>query len=143
MTLIDANVLLYAVDSSARHHANAKSWLDAALSGVETVAIPWICLLAFLRISTHTSIYASPLTLSQAGDVVRAWLARPCVVVPDPTPRHAEVLLALLEATGHGGNLVNDAHLASLALEHGATVVTFDHDFLRFAGVECHVLPDA
>lgn len=135
MKLVDANVLLYAVDTSAPRHEEARQWLDGALSGAETVILPWPCLLAFLRISTHPGIYPHPLTAEQAVDVVAAWTQRPNVVTSTPSTRHAESLGRLLEATGVGGNLVNDAHIAALAIAHAATVVTFDSDFGRFPGV--------
>ena len=92
MKLVDANVLLYAVDTSAPHHEAARRWLDAALSGSETVTLPWLCLLAFLRISTHPGIYPRPLTAEQAVEVVAAWTRRPNVVPDSPTPQHAELL---------------------------------------------------
>lgn len=139
MKLVDANILLYAVDTSAPHHAQARHWLDTALSGAETVILPWLCLLAFLRISTHPGIYPRPLTAEQATRVVSAWTHQPNVVPGAPTSQHAELLGRMLAATGVGGsvggNLVNDAHLAALAIEHSATVVTFDSDFGRFPGV--------
>lgn len=135
MNLVDANVLLYAVDLSAKDHAVAKAWLDRALSGHETVLMPWICLLAFLRISTHPGIYPDPVRTEQALDLVAEWRARRNVVVPAPGRDHLATLRDMLVATGTGGNLVNDAHLAAMALEHDATVVTFDNDFARFPGV--------
>lgn len=135
MKIVDANVLLYAVDVSAEHHADAKGWLDGALSGTESIVLPWICLLAFLRIGTHPSIYPSPLRPAQALDVMAAWLERPNVVAADAGRRHLDALRAMIAATGTGGNLVNDAHLAALAVELEATIVTFDNDFARFPGV--------
>lgn len=135
MTLVDANVLLYAVDRSARHHAEAKAWLDRALSGRETVAMPWICLLAFVRIATHPAIYPRPLEASQALDVVDAWTGRRNVIVPSVGAEHLPALREAIEATGTAGNLVNDAHLAAIARRSDATVVTFDGDFARFPGI--------
>ena len=135
MKLVDANVLLYAVDTSAPHHAEARNWLDEALSSAETVILPWLCVVAFLRISTHPGIYPHPLTAEQAIRVVSGWTHRPNVVPGTPTSQHAELLGEMLAATGVGGNLVNDAHIAALAIEHGATIVTFDGDFGRFPGV--------
>jgi len=137
--LVDANVLLYAVDTSAPRHREARGWLDTALSGAETVILPWLCLLAFLRISTHPAIYPRPLTAEQAISIVTAWTRRPNVVTDPPTAQHAELLDRMLAATGVGGNLVNDAHVAALAIEHGATVVTFDSDFGRFPEVRWEV----
>jgi toxin-antitoxin system PIN domain toxin len=135
VTLVDANVLLYAVDRSARHHEEAKAWLDRALSGRETVAMPWICLLAFVRIATHPAIYPRPLEASQALDVVEAWLGRRNVIVPSLGAEHLPALREAIEATGTAGNLVNDAHLAAIARRSDATVVTFDGDFARFPGI--------
>lgn len=135
MRLVDANVLLYAVDEDAERHRESKAWLDRALGRTETILLPWVSLLAFLRISTHPSVYESPLTIDQAAGVVDAWLARPMVVTPEPDARHAQRLRELLDGIGRGGNLVNDAHLAALAVQHNAVVMTFDNDFGRFAGV--------
>jgi hypothetical protein len=133
--IVDANVLLYAVnEDSSRHHA-ARGWLDASLRGPETVGFGWIVLLAFLRLSTRHDLYQHPLATEQAFDVVSAWLAAPQAVVVHPTARHLQVLRGLIEPFGTAANLANDAHLAALAVEHGATVVSFDRDFGRFPGV--------
>jgi uncharacterized protein len=135
MKLVDANVLLYAVDRGAEHHRAARATLDDALTGNETVLLPWVSLLAFVRLVTHPTIYEHPLSPDQALDVVAFWLDRPAAVVPDADARHVHRLRELLGATGRGGNLVNDAHLAALALRYGATVLTYDNDFGRFPGV--------
>jgi uncharacterized protein len=137
VNLVDANVLLYAVNEDAQHHRAARRWLDDALGGAATVAWAWSVLFAFVRIATRPGIFARPLPVSTALDVVRAWLAAPSSVVLEPTQHHLEVLAAQLGETGTGGNLVSDAHLAGLAIEHRATVVTFDRDFERF-GVRTH-----
>lgn len=135
MKIVDANVLLYAVNESAEHHEEAVGWLDAALSGQSTVGFSWISVLAFLRLSTKIGLFPSPLSVDQALDRVQAWLAQPTSIVVEPTARHGEVLSGLLIALGTGGNLANDAHLAALAIEHRGEVITYDSDFGRFAGV--------
>lgn len=135
MKLVDANVLLYAVNTDARHHEQSRHWLDSALSGEATVAFAWIALLGFVRLSTKTGLFPTPLTTAQAFSRVDAWLQNPASVVVQPTPDHARIVRALLESTGTGGNLVNDAHLAALATEHKCQVVSFDNDFDRFEGV--------
>jgi toxin-antitoxin system PIN domain toxin len=135
LKLVDANVLIYAVDEHAEHHQGAKRWLDAALSSSETVLLPWVSLLAFIRLVTHPSVFERPLDAEQALDVVDVWLSSPVAVVPESDPAHITRLRTLLAATGKGGNLVNDAHLAALALQHRAVVITFDSDFGRFPGV--------
>lgn len=135
MKLVDANVLLYATDRSSSHHLGARDWLNTALSGSDTVLMPWISLLAFLRTATHPSIYDRPLTVDDAMSTVDAWLARPQVITPEPDTAHPRRMRELLDATGRGGNLVNDAHLAALALQYRATVMTYDNDFGRFPGV--------
>lgn len=135
MKVADANVLLYSVNSDAPQHTTARNWIDRALSGAETVAFAWVVILAFVRISTHPSIFSRPLTSSEALDVVEAWLAQPSAVVVEPTRRHLGTLRGLVAATGTAGNLVNDAHLAAICVEHDAEMVTFDADFTRFDGV--------
>lgn len=100
MQLVDANVLLYAVNEAAEHHAKARTWLDGALAAREPVGFAWSVLLAFLRLSTHPAVFPRPLTASEATGVVRAWLAQPPVVVVEPTARHLDVLAGLLAEAG-------------------------------------------
>lgn len=135
MKLVDANVLLYAVNEDAPHHETAHSWLDGAVRGREAIGFAWIVLLAFLRLTTRPSLFPRPLTLDEAAGVVEGWLDAPPAVVVDPTERHLSLLRGLLGGVGTAANLVNDAHLATLALEHGAEIVSFDRDFERFEGV--------
>lgn len=135
MLLVDANVLLHAVNQRAREHDAARRWLGDALAQGEAVAFAWTVLLAFLRLSTHPAVFPRPLDADQATQTIEGWLAaRPAVAV-EPTRRHVPLMRGLLDRAGTAGNLVNDAHLAALALEHGATVVSFDRDFARFEGV--------
>lgn len=135
MKLVDANVLLYAVNSDARHHPASRRWLDGALSGGDTVAFTWVVLLAFLRLTTRVGLFPSPLSIDEAMDRVEAWLAASPAVVVEPTVDHHRIVRGLLREVGVGGNLVNDSHLAALALEHNCVVVSFDNDFSRFEGV--------
>lgn len=135
MRLIDANVLLHAVNPATAHHGRARDWLDDALEGPETMGFAWTVVLAFIRIATSPAIFERPLEPSQACDVVRGWLARPSAIVVEPTPRHVDVLAGLLVEAGTAGNLVADAHLAALGVEHDAAIISFDTDFARFAGV--------
>jgi uncharacterized protein len=133
--IVDANVLLYAVNESDDKHAESRVWLDDALSATEPIGFSWLVMLAFLRLSTKVGLFPDPLPPGEALDRVEAWIEQSPSVVLDPTRRHLSIVRGLLAETGSGGNLVNDAHLASLALEHGATVVTYDSDFGRFEGV--------
>jgi len=139
MLLVDANVLLYAVNRSAREHDAALEWLTSALTATEAVAFAWTVVLAFLRVGTHPAVFPRPLTIEQAGAALDGWLATAPAVIVEPTRRHLPLLRGLLTTTGSAGNLVNDAHLAALALEHDATVVSFDRDFMRFGGVRSRV----
>lgn len=132
MRLVDANVLIYAVNSSQRQHEPAFTWLTSALSGSETVGLPWNSLLAFIRVATNPRIFAEPLSVDDALSIVHSWLSSPAAVVVDPSPRHLAVLSELLTTAGTAGNLTTDAHLAALAKEHQADVVTFDRDVERF-----------
>ena len=135
MRLVDANVLLYAVNIDALLHRPAREWMDDALDGPEPVGFAWVVLLAFLRLSTRPGLFPRPLDLETAAGVVETWLAAAPAVVVHPTTRHLTILHGLLGRLGTAGNLVNDAHLAALALEHGAEVVSFDRDFSRFPGL--------
>jgi len=135
MWLVDGNVLLYAVNRGAAHHEASRAWLDSSLLGPVPVGLAWSSLLTFLRVSTHRSAFPEPFTVDEACRQLRTWLAAPAALIVEPTARHGDVLIGLLEESGTAGNLVPDAHLAALASEHAATVVTFDTDFLRFRGV--------
>jgi uncharacterized protein len=133
--LVDANVLLYAVNDDEPRHEMSREWLDDALSGDEVIGFAWVVVLAFLRLVTKPGLFPSPLPVDAAIARVRAWLAQENAVVVEPAARHLEVLAGLLDEVGSGANLVNDAHLAAIAVEHDATVVTFDTDFARFRGI--------
>ncbi|MFN8622567.1 MAG: type II toxin-antitoxin system VapC family toxin [Chloroflexota bacterium] len=135
MRIPDLNLLLYAVDERAAPHAAALDWWNATLSGNETVGLPWAVLLGFLRLTTNPRIFAAPLDPADALDYLDRWLAHPATTVIEPTARHARVLRDLLGPTGTGGNLVADAHLAALAIEHGAELCSADRDFGRFPGL--------
>ncbi len=135
MQLVDANVLLYAVNEDAPQHDAARRWLDGVLAGAEPVGFAWVALLAFLRLATRAGLFPRPLSVDEAAGVIELWLEQPAAVVVHPTARHLGLLRGLLAESGGAANLVNDAHLAVLALEHGAEVVSFDRDFERFEGV--------
>jgi toxin-antitoxin system PIN domain toxin len=133
--LVDANLLLYAVDADSPWHEPAAAWLTEQLNGTRRVGLPWQSLLAFLRISTHPRATSRPLGPVEAWQFVEEWLAAPTVWVPGPTERHAIVLGSLLTRHRISGNLLPDAHLAAMAIEHGLDVCSADTDFARFDGV--------
>lgn len=135
MQIVDANVLLYSVNERAAQHESAHTWLDRSLSGGETVGFAWIALLAFLRLSTHAAVFARPLAPQLAADVAKGWLGAPGAVVLQTGRHHLALLSGFLHEAGTAGNIVNDAHLAALAVEHDAEIVSYDGDFARFAGV--------
>ena len=135
MKIVDANLLLYAVNEDAPLHARARSWLEAILSGSEPVGFEWTVLLAFLRLSTRTAIFPNPLRLDEALGHISAWLAQPCASVVHPAEGHLAVMGRLLAPLGAAGNLTSDAHLAAVAMEHGAELCSCDADFARFPGV--------
>jgi toxin-antitoxin system PIN domain toxin len=130
--LSDVNVLLYAVDETSPRHDAARTWLEERLSGSETFAFAWSVLLAFVRLGTNARVFASPLALEEALDLVESWLGQPCATVIHPTDRHSALLQEVLGALGTAGNLTTDAHLAALAIEHGAELCSADSDFSRF-----------
>ncbi len=132
MIVVDANILLYAYDVSSQHHDAARRWLESTLSGSDLVGFAWVTLLAFLRIGTDHRAFTSPLAPEEAVASVSEWLARPNVVVLQPGERHWEILSQMLIEAQIRGPLTMDAHLASLAIEHGATLYTTDRDFTRF-----------
>ena len=135
MILVDANLLIYAVNLDAPLHRKARQWLERTLSSEEEVGLPWLSVLAFLRITTRHGILERPLSTEQALGFVDGWLAQPHVTLIGPGAVHWKVFRNLLGGTGASGNLTSDAHIAALALELGATVCSADYDFRRFPGI--------
>lgn len=135
MKIVDANILLYAVNQDAAHHQAVRDWWEAAMAGEEPIGLCWIVVLAFLRISTHPRAFPRPLTTEQALETAAGWLAHPSVRVLTEDDEHWTILRGLLEETGTAGNLTTDAHLASLTISHGAVLVSCDSDFSRFRGL--------
>lgn len=135
MRLVDANILIYAVDETSPRHAAARRWLESALRGPEGLGFSWLVLLAFLRLTTKPGIFERPLSVDEAFELVEVWLAQPVAIVIHPTPRHAEILRGLLTPLGTAGNLTSDAHLAALAIEHSAELCSCDGDYRRFPGL--------
>ena len=142
MILVDANLLIYAVDRDAPHHARARAWFEDLLSGTTAVGLCWIVILAFIRLTTRPGILRKPLSPERALEFVHDWLDQPYVTAVAPGEHHWPLFRNLLRTTGTAGNLVADAHLAAIALEQGAAIYSTDHDFKRFPGVE-HVNPIA
>jgi toxin-antitoxin system PIN domain toxin len=133
--LVDANLLLFAVDASSHLHEAAATWLTKAVNGRGRVGLPWLVLGAFVRIVTHPRASEHPLAPRVAWSYVEDWLAADTVWIPGPTERHAAVLGELVATYQVRGNLVTDAQLAALAIEHGLTVCSADTDFARFTEI--------
>ena len=132
MILVDANLLIYAVNQDAALHQPAKSWLESALASDEPVGFSWNVILAFLRLTTRPGLFLHPLVPETAFDIVAAWLDVASVTEVHPGSRHLRILRSLLQPIGTAGNLTSDAHLAALAIEHGAELCSADTDFARF-----------
>lgn len=135
MILVDANLLLNAYNPAFERHRRARNWLEDVLSRPNPVCLAWTTILAFLRIATNPRAFERPLTIGEAIPIVSAWLALPMVAILEPGERHWAILRDLLSQTQARGPAVTDAHLAALALEHGAALYTSDRDFVRFPGL--------
>jgi toxin-antitoxin system PIN domain toxin len=133
--LVDANLLLYAVHRQSPFHKRARDWLTEQMSGSRRVGLPWQSLASFLRIATHPRALERPLRPADAWARVSDWLSADVAWIPEPGERHAVILGELVVAHDVRGNLVPDAQLAALALEHGLTLYSADTDFARFTDV--------
>ena len=140
MILVDANLLIYAVNSDSPHHDKAKSWLEEILSGNDELGLAWIVILAFIRITTRPGILSRPLTPERAIAYVDEWLEQPYVNLVNGDENQWQIFRNLQLQVGTAGNLTSDTMLASLALELGAVIYSADHDFKRFSGVK-HMNP--
>ena len=136
MILLDVNLLLYAYDAATKEHHRARAWLEQRLAGSDEVGLTWHTILSFLRISTAPRMITSPLELGNAVSIVSDWLSQPSVLIVEPTPEHWQIFMQLIPKTRVRGSLIMDAHLAALAIEHGATLCTNDRDFSRFPGLK-------
>jgi len=132
LILVDANILLYAEDSLQSRHQQARAWWDSQLSGTGVVCLCWTVLSAFIRIGTNPRVFEHPLSLEQALARVQSWLDQPCTRVVLATERHWTVFKQVLTDGQAVANLVTDAHLAALAIEHGCELASTDSDFARF-----------
>lgn len=135
MIVPDINLLLYAYDSDSPFHSKAAAWWQRCLSGTEPVGLAQVVIFGFVRIGTSGRVFRNPLTAIEAAEHVRGWQTQPVVQILEPRADHVAQVLKLLETLGTAGNLVTDAQLAALALEHGAVLHTADADFLRFPGL--------
>lgn len=135
MILVDANLLIYAIDRNSPDHRKARVWLEEILSDTRPIGLAWIAALAFLRVTTRKGVLRIPLSSEQAISYVDSWLELPHVALVGPGENHWAILRNLLQFCGTAGNLTSDAHLAALALEHGYTIYSADNDFRRFAGL--------
>ena len=136
MKLPDTSVFLYAVNPLSPQHKQAAAWLGDAYDSAAGVGLVWLALIGFIRLSTHPAILPKPLSLADATSMTDDWLLHPRAQMLQPTERHSGILSRLLLVTGAAGNLTSQAHLAALALEHGATVGSFDKDFKKFSGIK-------
>lgn len=135
MIVPDINLLIYAYNSDAPHHAEAKGWWEELLSSDEPVGLPWATTLGFIRLMTHRAVLVRPLPAERVMAHIRSWHMRPNVSVLDPGPRHLDLLHRMLEALGTAGQLTTNAHLAALAIEHQCELCSNDADFTRFPGL--------
>ena len=135
MILIDANILVYATNVRSPRHGEASEWLERQLNNA-AIGLPWLVLVAFLRVSTNRRLMPIPLSSDEAIAQVNDWLDLDNVRILEPTENHWSVLSRLLLRAGTAGNLTNDAHIAAIAIEHGALVCSADSDFNRFQGVQ-------
>ena len=132
MKVVDINLLIYALNTDTPHHPRAKKWLEASLSDEEPVGLAWVVILGFLRIITNVRIMPTPLSPEIAMEIVEEWLHHPTVKIIVPGERHWNILKELLMPLGTAANLTSDAHLAAIAIEHGARLYSTDNDFSRF-----------
>lgn len=135
MKLVDLNVLLYVVNEDSHRHRAALDWWNAAINGDETIGLPWVVLLGFLRISTNPRVFPRPLEVDDAIAKINTWLSLENVRVLRESDSHWEILRSLISKAGTAGNLTTDAHLAALAIGHAAVLISCDSDFGRFKGL--------
>ncbi|MDB5891173.1 MAG: hypothetical protein JWP47_2004 [Polaromonas sp.] len=140
MKLVDTNVLIYAMDIDSPHHKTAFEWIEETLSDGPGMALAWLAVVGFVRLTTRKGILRQPLSVNQSLAAIDDWLNHPRTQLLQPGERHGDLFARLLMGSGTAGNLTNDAHLAALAIEHNAQFATFDCDFKRFSGLKLQLL---
>ena len=135
MTILDANILIYAYNEDAPQRRAAAEWIEQLFNGPEMIGLPWTTIWAFLRISTNARAWPKPISVDDAFAAIQDWLGRPNVAIIQPGARHAELLEKLVREGNASGPLVSDAALAALAMENGAALASTDRDFSRFPGL--------
>jgi toxin-antitoxin system PIN domain toxin len=135
VTILDANILLYAHNGDDPRHRPVGKWVEDLLSKGDITGLPWPTIWAFLRVSTNERIWKTPLTPAEAFETIQGWLAQPRVLVVQPGPRHVQILEQVVTESRSIGTRLSDAVLAALAIEHGATLASTDRDFARFSGL--------
>jgi hypothetical protein len=140
MRTLDVNVLMHAVNTESPQHAAARDWIESSFAQPAGLGFAWPVLVGFLRLSTRSGVFKQPLSVERALAHVDRWLDQPSAQLLQPTMRHRSVLSGLMLGAGRGGNLVSDAHIAAIAIEHDAELGTFDRDFENFAGLRLALL---
>ncbi len=140
MIIPDANLLLYAYDSSSPFHLKAKKWCEKIMTGPDPVAMIPVVLFGFVRVSTHSRIFETPLRIEEAAACVQSWIERPHVMIMEMNQEDVMIALKQLQLTGVAGNLTSDAQIAAVAQRLHGEVHTADLDFERFSGVR-HLNP--
>jgi toxin-antitoxin system PIN domain toxin len=135
LTVLDSNILLYAWNRDDPNHEKIKPWLESLLRSQDWVGLPWITLWTFLRLTTNSRLYSSPLSPERAFEIISEWIQLPNVVIIEPGLLHPEILQRLVIEGQATGPLLSDAVLAALAMEQGATLASTDRDFSRFPGL--------
>lgn len=135
MILPDVNVLIYAFRPDSKDHERYKAWLEGVVNGAGAFGVAPQVLASMVRICTHRRAFAQPDPLGDVIAFCRALLEQPNVTVILPGERHWHIFESLCESAKARGNLVQDAWLAALAMEHGCEWVSTDGDYARFAGL--------
>jgi len=130
----DLNLLVHASNRQSVFHEQAREWWFSALNGIEPVGLASVVTTGFVRLTTSVSAL-SPVTVEAALSALDTWFSSPVVRWIGPTEQHVQAMRSLLTPVHRGGRLVNDAHLAALAIEHGGTIYSQDTDFAAFPGV--------
>lgn len=136
MNLIDVNLLVYAVNSTASQHHPVKKWLEEMTSSGAPIVFPWVTIIGFLRVATNAKALPNPLTTNQALSSLQQWLGRDHVHIVEPGPWHWQILSEMIARFNLVGNSLTDAHLAAMAIEHGWTLYSADRGFARYPNLK-------
>jgi toxin-antitoxin system PIN domain toxin len=136
MILVDVNLLVFASNPDSPFHSKATSWWVSELRAQTPIAIAWITVSAFVRLTTNRSVMKKPLSSIDSVAQMTSWLSRSHIKPAEPGSNYWRIFSDLIVRHSLSGSSITDAHLCALAIENGWELCAADNGFSRFKGLQ-------